>query len=67
MDEDRETALIWAVRGRNEAIVQLLLEKGADIEAKNKHGKTVLDIAAEHRYEDIVQLLSKKGGRRGSE
>ena len=44
-----------------EAIVQLLLLKEADIEAKTKDGRTALHRAALMRQETIVQLLLEKG------
>jgi ankyrin repeat protein len=42
-------------------IVQLLLEKGADVNAKNKYGRTALIYATERGYTEIVQLLLEKG------
>jgi len=41
--------------------VQLLLEKGADIESKNKDGWTPLLRAVEKGHKAIVQLLLEKG------
>jgi ankyrin repeat protein len=38
IDDKRRAALIWAARGGHEAVVRLLLEKGADVEAKSKEG-----------------------------
>ncbi|KAL9468319.1 hypothetical protein ACSS6W_010013 [Trichoderma asperelloides] len=43
------------------AIVKLLVEKGANIEAETKNGRTPLSFAAEHGYEAIVKLLVEKG------
>ncbi|KAH7000722.1 ankyrin repeat-containing domain protein [Ilyonectria destructans] len=42
-------------------IVKLLLEKGADVEAKDEYGRTPLSWAAEDGHEDIVKLLFEKG------
>jgi hypothetical protein len=39
------------------AIVKLLLEKGADVESKDKDGRTPLSWAAENGHEAIVKLL----------
>ncbi|KAH7011804.1 ankyrin repeat-containing domain protein [Ilyonectria destructans] len=39
------------------AVVQLLLEKGADIEAKDNHGQTPLSWAAENEHAAVIQLL----------
>ncbi len=44
-----------------EAIVQLLLDKGANIEAKDTDGWTPLMSAAVNGHEAVVQLLLGKG------
>jgi ankyrin repeat protein len=54
------TALAWAARRGHEAIVLLLLEKGADIEAKGYFGTALVE-AASGGYEAIVLLLLEKG------
>lgn len=59
--------ILAAYHGQVEA-VKLLLDEGARVDVKNHEGKTVLDIAeeqviehpAEDRYQEIVQLLTKK-------
>ena len=43
-----------------EVVVRLLLEKGADIEAKDRDGRTALDWAAHNRHEEVIRLLSDK-------
>ncbi len=40
---DGWTALIWAAYGGHVGVCELLIEKGADVEAGNKDGKTALD------------------------
>ena len=55
------TALMWAARTGHEAVVRLLLEEGADVNAKNKSGETALMGAANKGYETIVRLLLEKG------
>ena len=49
-----------AVNGR-EAVVRLLLEAGADKEAKNNYGRTPLIIAAQKGREAVVRLLLEAG------
>ena len=55
------TALIWAASGGYEAIVRLLLEKGADIETKDTLQQTALMHAVIGGHEAIVRLLLEKG------
>jgi len=38
-----------------------LLDQGADVNAKDEHGKTALFYAVEHNLKDIVELLIAKG------
>ena len=40
-------------------IVKLLLDHGADINAKDKDGKTALDLARENNKEKIVEYLKQ--------
>lgn len=56
-----ETALHLAIEQGNEAVVQLLLDRGADLEAKNRSGDTALQIAFGNKDEEIVRLLVDKG------
>ena len=41
--------------------MQLLFDKGADIESKDKDGRTPLSYAAERGHEAVVKLLLDKG------
>jgi hypothetical protein len=43
-DSDGNTALQLAIRGGNETVVRLLVDRGADIEAKNKYAQTMESI-----------------------
>ncbi|RDA85187.1 hypothetical protein CP532_2388 [Ophiocordyceps camponoti-leonardi (nom. inval.)] len=62
-DSFDQTPLFWAVEGRgnDESVVKLLLENGADINARDSGGKTVLSVAARHGNTHIVKLLLQKG------
>jgi ankyrin repeat protein len=60
-----ETALHAAISGRGaESIVRFLVESGANLTAKNKQGRTPLDVAVASRRErgDIVAFLKQKMG-----
>lgn len=52
-----DTALTIACAGRQDSLIQLLLDYGADIEHKNKRGFSPLMIATIHNFEDIVKIL----------
>jgi ankyrin repeat protein len=60
-----ETALHAAISGRGaEAIVRFLVDAGANLSAKNKQGRTPLDVAVASRRErgDIVVFLKQRMG-----
>ena len=40
-------------------VVQLLLEKGADVNVKEKTGKTALSMASSKGHENVVKLLKE--------
>ena len=42
----------------HEAVVKLLLEKGAELESKDRDGRTPLSWAAENGQEAVVKLLT---------
>ena len=50
-----------AVRERNVAEVEMLIDKGANIDATDDLGRTPLYLAALHGYGDVVDLLLAKG------
>lgn len=41
--------------------MRLLVEKGAVVDSKDKHGQTPLSLAAGNGHEAVVKLLVKKG------
>src|SRR5277367_5111474 len=53
--------LHWAAFCGHEAVVKLLLEKGANVEYKSGNGCTALWWAAEKGHEAVVKLLLEKG------
>ena len=55
------TALLRAATNGQEAILRLLVENGADIEARSPNNGTPLTCAAEGNYEAIVEFLLKNG------
>jgi hypothetical protein len=58
-DEYGETALIDTV---SDSIAELLINAGANVNAKNKEGKTALIEAAEQNYVDKLRVLLKAPG-----
>lgn len=58
---DMNSDLLRAVKGWYIATVQLLLDRGADVNVKDKKGITVLMWAALHCRTDIVKSLLAKG------
>ncbi|MGB5013267.1 MAG: ankyrin repeat domain-containing protein, partial [Pyrinomonadaceae bacterium] len=55
------TLLHNAVSYSNKEAVELLIAKGADINAKNKDGKTPLQLAIDSKNKEIAELLKKHG------
>ncbi len=61
-DGNGQTPLSYAAADGCEAVVQLLLEKGADTETKDRFpGRTPLSQAVEGGHEAVVRLLLEKG------
>ena len=55
-----------AWRGDKE-IVELLITKRADVNAKMDDGETPLDVAEEAEHTELADLLRKHGGKTGEE
>jgi ankyrin repeat protein len=58
--------LFWATENGYEAVVRLLLERGVDIEAKNRDDQTPLSLAAVAGKESVARLLLEKGADIGA-
>ena len=54
------TPLMMAVQSGNEALVKLLLDKGADLQARNSQGFTAIDIALIYEKPWIAEGLSSR-------
>ena len=62
MDSDRETALLIAVNDvSNIAMARLLLERGANVNAKGKEGFSALHYAVAGNQPEMIALLLKHG------
>lgn len=61
IDARNTTALMEAIYGRQLDNFKLLYEHGADIEAKNRNGENILEIATDFRRNDIVEFLTEQG------
>lgn len=55
------TALSWATRTGHEAIVEILLDKGATVDAADEKCRTPLLLATENGHEACVKLLLDNG------
>lgn len=61
VDACRKAALHWAAEVGNEALVRLLVNRGADVKMKDRDRRTVLHYAIPGHNEAVVQLLMDKG------
>ncbi|KAK8129310.1 hypothetical protein PG999_001690 [Apiospora kogelbergensis] len=59
--EDGQTPLWWATANGHEEIVHILLDGGADIEARDNDGRTSLWMAVVSRHLSVAELLIKRG------
>ncbi len=51
---DRQTALMLASKKGHVAVVEILLENGADVHAKDRNGRTALDLATDENVKKIL-------------
>ncbi|MEL4895235.1 ankyrin repeat domain-containing protein [Crocosphaera sp. Alani8] len=61
--EYKRTSLHCATQSRHQAIVELLLDYNADINALDIEGKSALSIASGHHDLQIVEILLSRGAR----
>ncbi|XP_064383739.1 ankyrin-3-like [Halichondria panicea] len=59
-DGNQDTALHIASRCGHKAIIKLLVSRGAAKRAKNKDGKTPVDLAIQHEHKKAAKTLEKK-------
>lgn len=61
LDQEGGLALCWAVRVNRRDMVDLLLEKGADVNKEEDDGTAALDVAAAAGRANLVKLLLSRG------
>ena len=57
------TPLQTATASNYKNMVIFLIEQGADLNAKDKKGRTPYSLAIEERYSEMVKLLEEKGAK----
>ncbi|MFQ5631000.1 MAG: ankyrin repeat domain-containing protein [bacterium] len=55
--------LAWQIPAQQE-LINMLIENGAGVNAKNKYRETPLALAIENSSKEIVQLLVSKGAKK---
>ena len=55
--------IVVAANHRHLSLVQEIIDTGADLNEKNKHGDTALIISAYQNYPDVVRLLASHGAK----
>ncbi|KAK8069576.1 HET-domain-containing protein, partial [Apiospora phragmitis] len=61
INDSGDSRLLLVARSRREAVVRLLLDRGANGKRKNKCGQTALMLAASNGHSAVVRLLLERG------
>ncbi len=61
LDRNGNTALMSAVRSRNQSVARLLVARGAEVNSRNRSGQTALGLAIAAGLEDLSVLLIAHG------
>ena len=64
--QNGNTPLLEATTYGQEDIVELLLDKKANINHQNKKGQTALDLSVAFKRSEIRELIIKQGGKTGT-
>jgi ankyrin repeat protein len=59
------TPLHLAAQNGHKAVAELLIAKGADVNAKTLWDETPLDLAISKEHKELADLLRKHGGKPG--
>ena len=62
-DAQGNTPLIEAARFGHDDVTRVLIERGADLKAKNKEGQTALMLAVKNGHDDVVRILKEAGAK----
>ena len=62
-----DTPLLWAAGLGHKGVVEMLITKGADVNAKDVDDETPLNWAEEGKHKEITDLLRKQGGKTSEE
>jgi ankyrin repeat protein len=65
--QNKDTPLLIAVRAHRVGVVQVLLAHNVDVEDTDVTGRTALDVAEEHNFNDIASLLRAAESRAGGD
>ncbi|MDP6307249.1 MAG: ankyrin repeat domain-containing protein, partial [Verrucomicrobiota bacterium] len=66
-NENGKTTLHFAALNGRKVIVELLIAKGAGVNAKDEDGQTPLDATFVFSKTETADLLRKHGGKKGEE